>query len=47
MDSTPPYIQAIGCEMDILVQSNDSHIVSTVWFSKEFPEFIRYGKVGL
>ena len=45
--STPPLIRAISCDMDILAQTNDTLIVSNVWFSKEFPEFIRYGKVGL
>ena len=39
--------RAISCDMDILAQTNDTLIVSNVWFSKEFPEFIRYGKVGL
>ena len=44
---TPPHIKVIDCAMDILIQNNESHIVNTVWFSKEFPEFTRYGKVGL
>ena len=47
VDPTPPHREAIDCAMDILIQNNDSHIVSTTWFSKEFPEFTRYGKVGL
>ena len=37
--STPPLIRAISCDMDILAQTNDTLIVSNVWFSKEFPEF--------
>ena len=45
--STPPHIRAIECDMDILAQTNDTHIADTVWFLKEFAEFIRYGKVGL
>ena len=47
VDRTPPHIKVIDCAMDILIQNYDTHIVSTVWFSKEFPEFTHYGKVGL
>ena len=29
---TSPPVNAIGCDMDILAQSNDVHIISTVWY---------------
>ena len=44
--STPAHIKANDCSMDILIQNNDSNIVSTVWFSKEFPLIYTLWKSG-
>ena len=45
MNRTPPRIRAVECAMDVVAQTYDVEIVSTVWFCKEFRKFIRYGKL--